>query len=322
MKITLRENLGENRNNIPYFADVYIKSISIDAGHTFNVPIYQREKNGETYYVSSVCGFQAEADGQPEVVVALLNRLIPMLVNASRFPTYMFIARRSHKMYPVYTLNDEVFATARNSPVFKHVELAKVREYLMDYLHMTGELGVPGKSEKLHVRGVRRSNLSLIRPIFYLKKRPQAQDDNEFWAPVFMTDNESGIYTYAASGRRQVDIDNGKEILQLRSQVAQALIADERLKDAYGLRVDRLLPDYWAKIKLTMQPTSKKLAFNDVTFDIFQEGRYLVAVEHRQAEDRYSFYIGEGEADLRERTAEDLVRRKLITDRAAVQIKE
>ena len=75
------------------------------------------------------------------------------LINLSRLPTYVFIAPRSHKMYPVYTVNDEVFATTPGGPVFKHVELAKVREFLADYLHEIGALGVTDKSEKLHVRG-------------------------------------------------------------------------------------------------------------------------------------------------------------------------
>jgi hypothetical protein len=36
----------------------------------------------------------------------------------------LFIARRSHKMYPVYTYGDKVFATTPGDPVFEHVELA------------------------------------------------------------------------------------------------------------------------------------------------------------------------------------------------------
>jgi hypothetical protein len=223
-------------------------------------------------------------------------------------------------MYPVYTFGNEVFATTPGGPIFKHVELAKVREYLAEYLNEIGELGVPGKSEKLHVRGVRRSNLALTRPIFYLKKRPQANDEKEFWGPVFVTDDNAAIYTYAASGRRQVDVNDGHEILALRSQVAQALIADKRLKDEYALRADRLLPEYWQKVKPNLQALSSKLRYNGTAFEIYQDGKHLVAVEYRPEEDRYSFYIGKGVSDLRDRATEDLMRRGLVKNLQTVQV--
>ena len=312
MKITLKQNLGENSGKVPYLADIEITRLTVDIEKNFQVPIYRHEVKGKEYYTAHVCGFQVEADDSPETIISLLDQLVPTLVNMSRLPTYVFIARRSHRMYPVYTISNEVFATTPGGPIFKHVELAKVREYLTDYLNTTGVLGEPSKSEKLHVRGVRRSNLALTRPLFYLKKRRQTNDDTEFWAPVFQTDGGEAIYAYAASGRRQVDVDGGHEILRLRTQVAQALIADKRLKDEHDLRADRLLPEYWEKIQPSMQTVSSKLWYNGTAFDLYQEGKYLLAIEYRSDEDRYSLYIGTNPGDLQKRAAADLIRRKLI----------
>ena len=320
MKVYLEQNSGPDNNITPYFANIEISTISIDFNTNFQVPITQRA-NGHTIYAANVCGFQTEGDSL-ETVVAFIEKLVPELVNLARLPTYVFIARRSHKMYPVYTYGDKVFATTPGGPLFEHVELAKVREYLSDYMHTIGELGTPGKSETLHVRGVHRKTLSLVRPIFYLKKRPESHDDNEFWAPVFPSKDGDSIYTYAVNGRREVDIDNGYEVLWLRSQVAQALIADKRLIDDEDLRVDRLLPEYWDQAKASMQPLPNKLVINDIAFNTYQKGRRVVAVEYRATEDRYSFYIGKNMEGLRHRTAKDLVRRGLISDPAEVKIVE
>jgi len=318
MKVFLEQNRGSNSDAWPYFARTEIATITVDFNTRFNIPIARRV-NGKTTYTAEVCGFQTEA-GSPEAVVALIEKLLPQLVNMARLPTYVFIARRSHKMYPVYTYGNQVFATTPGGPLFEHVELAKVREYLSDYMHAIGALGAPGKSEKLHVRGVHRETLNLVRPIFYLKKRPQGEDDNEFWAPVFPSKSGDTIYTYAASGRREVDIDKGYEVLWLRSQVAQALMADKRLKEDYDLRVDRLLPEYWQQVRASMQALPGKLAFNGSTFDLYQKGRRVVAVEHRADENRYSFYIGKDMDDLCRRTAKDLLRRRLVENVADVQL--
>ena len=316
MKILLEQNIGNQ--SIPYLASIEIATISVDFNTRFSVPISQRV-NGQTYYSAEVCGFLVEGDS-PDAVVSLIERLVPQLVNMARLPTYVFIARRSHKMYPVYTYKDKVFAITPGGPLFEHVELATVRQYLSDYMHDIGELGTPGHSEKLHVRGVHRLSLALVRPIFYLKKRPVIEGENEFWAPVFPSKTSDAIYAYAASGRREVDMDNGHEVLRLRSQVAQALIADKRLREDFELRVDRLLPEYWEQVKPHLGESSSKLAFNGTTFDIYKEGKYLVAVEYRNTEDRYSFYIGKDMDDLRERAAKDLVRRGLIEDPGKVKV--
>ena len=321
MEILLEQNSGSSSDTIPYFANVQTSDISIDFkdfNTRFQVPI-AKNVNGKTIYEANICGFEVEGDS-PEVVVSLIERLVPQLVNMARLPTYVFIARRSHKMFPVYTLGDKVFATTPGGPLFEHVELAKVREYLAEYLNTIGQLGVPGKSEKLHVRGVHRKTLDLVRPIFYLKKRPSDQDDTEFWAPVFPSMDGLSIYTYAASGRREVDIDNGYEVFWLRNQVAQALVADKRMAENHDLRPDRLLPEYWEQVKAGMNPLPEKLVFGDTSFDTYQKGRGIVAVEYRTKEDRYSFYIGKDLEDLQNRTAIDLVRRGLISNTSALKI--
>lgn len=318
MKISLEQNSLSNKTTVPYFARIEIATITADLDAKFRVPISKRV-NGKTAYVAEVCGFQVEG-GDPEVTVSLIERLLPGLVNFARLPTYVFIARRSHKVYPVYTRGDEVFATTPGGPVFKHVELAKVREYLNDYMHASGILGSPGKSDKLHVRGVNRETLALVRPIFYLKKRSQSGDDHEFWAPVFPADDGKSIYTYAASAKREVKVDNGHEVFRLHNLVAQALIADKRLKDEYDLRADRLLPEYWEKVKSHLEPMSTHLVFKDQQFDIYREGVLVAALEYRQAEDRYSFYLGTGLEDLCQRAGQDLVRRGLIRSLDEIKI--
>jgi hypothetical protein len=318
MKVFLEQNGGSDSTITPYFAHIEIATMTVDFNTSYMIPIKQRV-NGKTTFAAEICGFQVEADS-PDTTVSLVEKLVQELVNLARLPTYVFIARRSHKMYPVYTFRNEVFATTPGGPLFKHVELAKVREYLSDYMHTIGQLGAPGKSETLHVRGIHRKSLGLIRPIFYLKKRAEGNDSNEFWAPVFPSQDGQLIYTYAVNGRREADIDNGHEILRLRSQVAQALIADGRLKEDYDLRADRLLPEYWDKVVANLELLPSKLTFGNTTFDMYQEGKYVIAIEYRTKEDRYSFYIGKGVDDLRARAAKDLARRNLVTNEADVKI--
>jgi hypothetical protein len=318
MRVSIERN-GASDSPAPYNIHIQLTTTTVDLETNFYVPMYARPGSGLGSYVANICGFQVKGE-TPEAATALIERLVSNLINFGRLPTYIFIARRSYKMYPVYTQADEVFATTPGGPLFKHVELAKVREYLSDYLHDIGALGVPGKSEKLHVRGVHRITLDLIRPIFYLKKRPQTSQEYEFWAPVFPADDEGSIYTYAASGKREVDMAGGYEVLLLRSQVAQALIADKRLKDIYNLRVDRLLPDYYQQVKPTFEDYPAKLKFGDTVFDVYRSGKTLIAVEYRSTEDRYSLYLGRDLEDLRDRAAKDLARRDLLSNISDLQI--
>ena len=317
MKISLEQNVTDNEA-VPYFVDLDTTNLTIELDHKYHIPVY-KHTNGKTGYNVEICGFQVNAD-TPDGIVPVTERLIRGLVNMSRLPTYMFIARRSRQTYPVYTVDDEVFATTPGGPVFRHVELAKVREHLTEYLNAVGEIGTPGKSERLRVRGVDTDSLSLVRPVFYLKKRPQSDDEAEFWAPVFLSDDHASIYCYAASGRREIDLSGGYEALLLRTQVAQALIADKRLKDPYDLRPDRLLPDFWDRVKSTLKLQPEKLVFGNTTFETYKNGKGIIAVEYREDEDRYSLYTGKDIDDLRERTAIDLVRRGIISNTQAVQI--
>jgi hypothetical protein len=316
MRISLKNTLNET---IPYNIHLEIAGLTSDRDKQFDIPIYVENINKNTVYDTEVCGFRLEADS-PEEVVFLAEKLLPGLVVAGRFPTYIFITRRSRRMYPVYTIQDEVYATTPGGPVFRHIELAKVREYLTSYLRKLGKLGEKGKSEKLHVRGIRKSDLSLTRPLFYLKKRADSPEKNEFWAPVFQSSNGNSIYTYAASARREVDVDGGHEILRLRSQVAQALIADNRLVEDLDLRADRLLPDYWKNVEPTLEAQAMKLSYNGTTCNVYRDGNYKVAVEYRPDEDRYSFYIGHDMDQLCERAAKDLMRRGIIKDSKELQL--
>lgn len=318
MKVLLEQNGGKNSSEVPYFAVVEISTISVDRDHAFRVPIHLT-KNGTSKYNAEVCGFRVEGRS-PEEVEGLVEKLVPGLVNMARLPTYVFVARRSHQMYPVYTVGDEVFVTTPGGPLFRHVELAKIRDYLTEYLHTVGELGVPGKSEKLHVRGVHRLSLQLIRPLFYLKKRGENGHENEFWAPVFPSMTSDAIYTYAASGRREAELDKGYEVFSLRHQVALALIADKRLKDEADLRADRLLPEYFERVKENLSPLSSKLVQNGMEMPIYKARSKVVAVEYRDAEDRYSFYVGTDLEDLRLRAAKDLVRRGLTASVDTVKV--
>jgi hypothetical protein len=320
MHISLEKNKPTVEGGVPYLIRIEIATLTIDLETIFHVPVYMHT-NGKAMYNAELCGFRVEA-GSPEELSPLVERLMRGLVNMARLPTYVFIARRSRQMYPVYTVGDEVFATSPGGPVFRHVELAKVRDFLSDYLHAVGDLGTPGKSDTLHVRGVNMDTLALSRPVFYLKKRAQNQGENEFWAPVFLADDQMSIYTYAASGKREVDISGGYELLLLRTLVAQALMADQRLRDSSDLRPDWLMPDYWVKVRATLKPYPARLVYEGQELAVYQNGRGIVAVEYRRNEDRYSLYLGKDIDDLRRRTATDFVRRGLIENLDAMSIKE
>ncbi len=108
--------------------------------------------------------------------------------------------------------------------------------------------------ETLHVRGVDKNTLGLVRPIYYLKKR--VPGEAEFWAPVFKSEDSRTIYTYAASAKREAPIDSGHEIMALHAMVAEALRKDGRLDNPYDLRSDRVFPDEAKDLlaTLTLQP--------------------------------------------------------------------
>jgi hypothetical protein len=49
---------------------------------------------------------------------------------------------------------------------------------------------------------------------------------------------------------------------------------------------------------------------------------FLVALEYRSAEDRYSLFLGENDEDLHNRVAQDLIRRDFITSPQAVYFED
>lgn len=112
----------------------------------------------------------------------------------------------------------------------------------------------------------------------------------------------------------------GYEALLLRSQVAQALIADKRLKGNYDLRPDRLLPEYYERVKATFENYSARLTFDDTIMEVYRSGKAMIAVENRLDENRYSLFLGHTMEDLRGRAARDFVRRGMISDPDTLKI--
>ena len=302
MKITINRNTNENSETAPYFATVEILTATVDADTRFEIPIYTQYmgQKKEQFYVE-ICGFRLETAELNELQ-PLIQHLLDSLINVARLPSYVFIARDAGGVYPVYTINNEVFATTPGGPVFRHIELAKVREYLSDYLHGIGLLG----DDKLHVRGVNMKTLALRRPIFYLKKRVAGETD--FWAPVFETGDGKRIYTYAADARREVPIGGGQEVLFLREIVAQALLTDKRLQDLHDVRPDRLQPAYWQRLQASLTPEFSTF-INGVSIDFYANNYLWLGVETRQEEERYSLFVGRNAERVQKRIAEDFERR-------------
>ncbi len=280
---------------------------TVMAGSTLRIPVHYSDVTGS--YNVELAGFRVEAE-DAALLPSQAQPLLEALINMARLPSYVFVARRSGGIYPVYTVGDEVFATTPGGPVFRHVELAKVRDYLSDYLHLTGVLGTPGRSDKLHVRGVDPQTLELVRPIFYLKKRVVGQVD--FWAPVFQT--ESTIYTYAASARREVPINAGHDILALHRMVADALIADRRLRTAFDLRPDRLFATAWDALKTHCTLDPQRLNIGGVDIAVYRYKDTVIGLEERTETDqpRPSLYLDRTVADLAERITADFARRGLF----------
>lgn len=316
MKIVLEPNTGSDSEQIPYFAHAEIATLTIDSGSVFQVPIHLKQIAGRKIYDVEICGFRLETDTLDNIP-ELVEKLLSGLVNMTRLPSYVFIARRSRGIYPVYTVGNEVFATTPGGPVFRHVELAKVREYLNDYLHEMGILGRPGMSDKLHVRGVNTKTLGVIRPIFYLKKR--VPGETEFWAPVFLSDDEESIYTFAANAKRTVPVEEGKEIFSLHRIVAEVLITDNRLHNVYDLRPERLFPEQWEHLKNILTPLDKYITISDIQIPLYRNGRAFIGLESRLDENRYSLFLGEDIEDVRRRVVRSFTRRGVFDNLITVQ---
>lgn len=307
MKAELICNQGANAEAVPYIVRLEILTRTIDAGSVFEIPIRPLPRSVPGGFAVNVCGFAQTAvdlKAVPQMVASLVNRL----VHLSRLPSYVFVARRARRLYPVYTVGHEVYATTPGGPIFRHVELAKVREYLTDYLNVIGVLGKNGLSDKLHARGVNTRTLELRRPLFYLKKRVAGQTD--FWAPVFATENGKGLYAYAASARREVPLGNGEGILVLRELVAHALQVDGRLPNRDDLRPDRLFPEQWASLEALFEAEGE-VQVNGRLLPLYRSSYGWFILEPRPEENRYSLFVGRDAADVCARAAADLARRAL-----------
>ena len=302
MKITIERNTNENSKKVPYIAIIEILTATVDADTRFKVPIYTQYmgQKKEQFHVE-ICGFRLETADLNELH-SLIHHLLNSLINVARLPSYVFIARSTGGIFPVYTINNEVFATTPGGPVFRHIELAKVRDHLSDYLHDTGQLS----DNKLHVRGVNMKTLGLRRPIFYLKKRVIGETD--FWAPVFESGDGKRIYTYAADARREVPISGGQEVLFLREIVAQALLTDKRLQDLHDVRPDRLQPTYWQRLQASLTPEFSTL-IHGIAIDFYANNYLWLGVETRYEEERYSLFVGRTAERVQERIVQDFERR-------------
>lgn len=305
MRITIDRNTGKDSEGIPYFACVEILTATIDTGSLFAIPIYAKHLGQKKRFFVDVCGFRLEDEILNELPTRI-EQLLTGLINISRLPTYVFIARRAKGVYPVYTIDEEVFATTPGGPIFKHVELAKVREYLSDYLHDAGILGEVGLSDTLHVRGINPHTLGLRRPVFYLKKR--VPDEVDFWAPVFESGDGKRIYAYAANARREAPIGGGQETLFLRELVAQSLLTDKRLTDLHDLRPDRLQTTYWDRLKQNMS-FEGNITVKDRTIPLYSNNYVWVGQETRPDEDRYSLFVGQNAQAIKRRVEVDFKRR-------------
>ncbi len=327
MKLSIFKQDARSSKTTPYVMTVSMKDEIIPPENNFHVPIYREDDpdGGESSYEVEICGFKLGA-ATPDELVAPAAKLLDGLINMARLPTYVFVASESLFIYPVYTIGDEVMATTPGGPVFRHVELAEVRSYLADYLHIMEELGTPGQTETLHVRGVHRDTLALMRPIYYLKKRVLGEVD--FWAPVFRSEDGRTIYTYAASAKREVPIDTGHEVLDLQLLVSEALMADGRLNNLYDLRSDRLFPQEAQHLleTLTLQPYELRFKSNGnkvaTTVPLYRNGKAYLAAEYRKMEDRYNIIIGSDPHDLMERVSLDLDRRGRISSSQDVELVE
>lgn len=305
MRITIERNTGNDSEGIPYFACVEILTATIDTGARFSIPIYAKHLGQKKCFFVDVCGFHLENEILNELP-ARIEQLLTGLINISRLPTYVFIAQQAKGIYPVYTIDEDVFATTPGGPIFRHVELAKVREYLSDYLHDVGILGEAELSDKLHVRGINPHTLGLRQPIFYLKKR--VPDEVDFWAPVFESGDGKRIYAYAANARREAPIGGGQETLFLRELVAQSLLTDKRLTDLHDLRPDRLQPAYWERMKQNMA-FEGSITVKNRTIPLYSNTYVWVGQETRPDEDRYGLFVGQNAESIKRRVLVDFARR-------------
>lgn len=301
MELTFEKN---TEGLAPYTATLDTTKETVHPNRVFKIPVFK--DSVESSYFADVCGFRAKAKS----IDGLENKMLQLtdgLINMARLPRHVFVARRARKVFPIYTVGDEVITTTPGGPIFRHIELAKVREYLTDFLHESDVLGENGVSDKLHVRGTSLSTLQLRRPVLYLKKRNIGE--KEFWAPVFETENLDGLYTYAASGRREVKNEyGGRGVLVLTRIVAEALKTDKRLDDIYDLRPDRLQPSFWEKLKPNLTDAGS-ISIKGKNIDLFTSDALHIGVEYREKEERFGLFLDDSATGLSERISADFDRR-------------
>ncbi|MEM7031138.1 MAG: hypothetical protein AAF629_16365 [Chloroflexota bacterium] len=300
MKFSLEQNTAENKDTVPYFVRVEFLSSTIDLSNTLHIPVYPKLFHERDVYIAEACGYQVHAE-ELDQIPALVFRLLQGMIAANRLPSYAFVARYSRNIHLVYTIGDEVTVKIPNGPSFRHVELAKVREYLSDYLRQTGLLGTRNQPDKLHARGIHRKSLALIRPIFYLKKRSPAEEKNDFWAPVFLSDDRSNIYAFAANQKRATPVKCGHEIFDLYTKVTNALIADNRLQSPFDLQIDRLFPEQLNQLKGNITKLDEMIRHNEITIPVYQNGPLYLSIEDRPDEERYNLHLADSLSELRQR---------------------
>ncbi len=306
IETTLERNTGSDRLTIPYYTHIHCPDV-VNRDPHFEVPVRAAYIGMKKTFSIEIAGFRLMTE-QLSAIPAKVTKLMGGVVRGGRLPHYVFIARDAGTVYPVYTIDDVVVAPTPNGPLFEHVELAKVRERLTDYLHSIRVLGKNGRNDKLHVRGVHRRTLQLIRPKFYLKKRVPGETD--FWAPVFASIDSPRIYAYAARDRREANFNEGREVLVLRDLVAKLLQRENRLTNTYDLRPDRLFPDTWHALEAHLQRCDHDLVVNGFPLPTYttEKGNYI-ALEQRSDEERFSLFMGSDRDEVTEQATRDFLRR-------------
>ena len=152
MEIVLEKNSADTRKIIPYYVYIELSSVKTSFETQFHVPIYLKLIRGQNHYAAEICGLQIQ-ENSPQSVLNAVKKVAPTLENLGRMPTYVFIARHSLRVYPVYTSrNENLGLTVRGGPVVRHPELACVRDRVSRYLNEIRVLGKSKKIKKLHFR--------------------------------------------------------------------------------------------------------------------------------------------------------------------------
>lgn len=327
MKITLTQALAPKQPEGQWTAYVtHIEGLQegLQKQRELHIPLSTFKQNGQLCYRAALGGHYLQATN-PSELAGLIRRWLASVIHFGRLPDYVFIARKIGLMYPVYTVGSEVCAVVSNSgPVFRHVELAKVREYLRDYLRSLPNFQT---GDPLHIRGIHQRTLALKRPALYFRKRIFRQ--TEFWAPVFENTAGDALYAYAVNARREAPKTNGLEILQLHQQVSQALQNDHRLEQACDLRLERLQAAYWFRLKAKLTSLPEEIIVAGQALSAYQSpltpSRFLVVeacqetpaaatpTEAPSDAVRYNLFLGDSLEDAHRRVIQDFIRRKMIT---------